>query len=87
MAEQKPPPVLTSDGMIFAAVDGVIALSMILAKQSPELKNAICGALSDRFAAHQKIADEHGTPANVNAAAAIRVIMMQVGCPNIPDHQ
>jgi len=87
MTEPELPPFLTSDGVNLALMDAVVIMAMVLSRTSPNTKVAICEGLRARWTAHQTIAAEHATAPNVNAAATLRLIMMQLGCDNIPDHQ
>ncbi len=87
MTEPKLPPSLMSEGAELAAFDAVIALSLTMLKHLPAAKDDICGLLGRRIEQHQKIVDEHGTAVNANAASALRLIMIQIGCENIPDHE
>ena len=85
--DQKLPPFVSADGVNLAAFDTVIILAKIISEMSPAMKDAVCGGLQERFAGHQRIVDEHGTVANTNAAAALRLVMISIGCENIPDHR
>jgi hypothetical protein len=81
------PPTLLSDGISLATFDAIIGTILVLIKHNPNIKSDLCAMLAERFETHQQVVDEHGTAANVNAAAALRLIMMQVGCSDIPEHQ
>jgi hypothetical protein len=86
-ASPKLPSAIVSEGLDLALLDATTIIAMTLSASLPGAKDAICGGLRERFQAHQKVADEHGTAANVNAASALRLIMIQVACENVPDHE
>jgi hypothetical protein len=81
------PAALIADGLNMATYYAVIVVTSVLIGKVPEIKDNICQGLLARFDAHQKVVDEHGSAVNVNAAAALRLMMMQIGCNNIPDHR
>ena len=87
MTEPILPPAIFGAGLDLATLDAVIVLSLVISKHLPSAKDEICAGLRDRFEAHQRIVDEHGTAVNVNAAAMLRLIMLQIGCNSIPDHR
>jgi hypothetical protein len=87
MTEPQLPPSLVSEGAELAAFDGVITLALAMIKHLPAAKADICNVLYRRFEQHQRIVDEHGSAANANAASAVRLIMHQIGCEELPDHQ
>lgn len=47
----------------------------------------LCQTLRASFDEHQKTVDETGAVGNANAAAVLRLLMMELGCKDIPDHQ
>lgn len=81
------PIALTSDGVNLATLDASIVALQALIDSNPIARMSICAELRERFERHQKLVDEHGTAANVNAAATLRLIMIQIGCTDIPDHR
>lgn len=87
MSDHKLPPSLNSEGAELATFDAIISVALILSEHMPDFRDQFSEMLLQRFAQHQTPADEHGTSVNVNAASALRLMMIQIGCNNIPDHQ
>jgi hypothetical protein len=50
-------------------------------------RDELCALLLASHDEHQKTVDETGAAGNANAAAVLRLLMMQLGCTDIPDHQ
>ena len=78
---------LTSDGVNLATLDAVIAILRTLIGSNPTTGKAVCQLLRERVSAYQRVADEDGNKANINAAATLRLIMGQAGCADIPDQK
>jgi hypothetical protein len=87
MKEPKLPRAIYGDGLPLAVLDAVTTLAIVISKHSPAMKTDICEMLNVRFSQHQGIVDEHGSALNANAAEVLRLILMQMDCTDIPDHQ
>jgi hypothetical protein len=82
----KIPPALFKAGMGAVAFDMQRIILKLLIQKALISKDDACQALRQMHDSLQRTADEDGTVDNVNAASAIRTVMLELGCLTVPDH-